>query len=83
MKIVRFALSEAIKIEPDFFEVGEEASEEVKLNDFGRICVLALCQNLISKVLELEKDNIFKNTKTELVILSQVEVYQGMEKKNC
>ena len=34
----QIALSEAIKIEPDF-EVGEEASEEVKLNDFGRRAV--------------------------------------------
>ncbi len=45
MRIVKLHLSEAIKIEPDF-EVGEEASEEVKLNDFGRRAVLALRQNL-------------------------------------
>jgi len=69
------ALSDAIKIEPDF-EVGEEASEEVKLNDFGRRAVLALRQNLISKVLELEKDNIFKKYEDRVGDIIAGEVYQ-------
>lgn len=68
-------LSEAIKIEPDF-EVGEEASEEVKLEDFGRRAVLALRQNLISKVLELEKDNIFKKYEDRVGDIIAGEVYQ-------
>lgn len=71
----QIALSEAIKIEPDF-EVGEEASEEVKLNDFGRRAVLALRQNLISKVLELEKDNIFKKYEDRVGEIINGEVYQ-------
>ena len=71
----QIALSAAIKIEPDF-EVGEEASEEVKLNDFGRRAVLALRQNLISKVLELEKDNIFKKYEDRVGDIITGEVYQ-------
>lgn len=71
----QIALSEAIKIEPDF-EVGEEASEEVKLDDFGRRAVLALRQNLISKVLELEKDNIFKKYEDRVGDIITGEVYQ-------
>ncbi len=71
----QIALSSAIKIEPDF-EVGEEASEEVKLNDFGRRAVLALRQNLISKVLELEKDNIFKKYEDRVGDIITGEVYQ-------
>lgn len=71
----QIALSEAIKIEPDF-EVGEESSEEVKLNDFGRRAVLALRQNLISKVLELEKDNIFKKYEDRVGDIITGEVYQ-------
>jgi N utilization substance protein A len=51
------ALSEAIKTEPDF-EVGEELSEEIKLLDFGRREILAIRQNLISKIQEYEKDKI-------------------------
>jgi len=71
----QIALSDAIKIEPDF-EVGEEASEEVKLEDFGRRAVLALRQNLISKVLELEKDNIFKKYEDRVGDIIAGEVYQ-------
>lgn len=56
------SLSEAIKIEPDF-EVGEEASEEVKLIDLGRRAILALRQNLISKIHEHDNTNIFKHYK--------------------
>lgn len=71
----QIALSDAVKIEPDF-EVGEEASEEVKLEDFGRRAVLALRQNLISKVLELEKDNIFKKYEDRVGDIITGEVYQ-------
>ncbi len=71
----QIALSEAVKIEPDF-EIGEEASEEVKLNDFGRRAVLALRQNLISKVLELEKDNVFKKYEDKVGDIITGEVYQ-------
>ena len=43
------SLTAARKIEPDF-EVGEDVSEEVKLMDLGRRAILALRQNLISKI---------------------------------
>jgi N utilization substance protein A len=71
----QIAYSDAVKIEPDF-EVGEEVSEAVKMLDFGRRAVLALRQNLISKVLELEKDNIFKNYKDRVGDIITGEVYQ-------
>ena len=53
------ALSEAQKIEPDF-EVGEDVSEEVKLVDLGRRTVLALRQNLVSRVHEHDNGIIYK-----------------------
>ncbi|SHG13392.1 NusA antitermination factor [Salegentibacter echinorum] len=56
------SLSEARKIEPDF-EVGEDVSEEVKLVDLGRRAILALRQNLISKIHEHDNTNIFKHFK--------------------
>ena len=56
------ALSEAIKIEPDF-EIGEDVSEEVKLGDLGRRSILALRQNLISKIHEHDSTNVFKQFK--------------------
>lgn len=56
------SLTEARKIEPDF-EVGEDVSEEVKLIDLGRRSILALRQNLISKIHEHDNTNIYKHFK--------------------
>ncbi len=55
-------LSEALKIEPDF-EVGEEASEELKLIDQGRRFVLAFRQNLVQKIQEHDNGIIYKKYK--------------------
>jgi len=67
--------AEAILIEPDF-EIGEEVSEEVKMEDFGRRIVLSLRQNLMSKIMELEKDNIYASYKDRVGDLITGEVYQ-------
>ena len=67
--------SDAILIEPDF-EIGEEVSEEVKMEDFGRRIVLSLRQNLMSKIMELEKDNIYASYKDRVGDLITGEVYQ-------
>jgi len=56
------SLDDAQKIEPDF-EVGEDLSEEVKLVDLGRRAILALRQNLISKIHEHDNTNLFKQFK--------------------
>ncbi|MEA3503906.1 MAG: transcription termination factor NusA [Bacteroidota bacterium] len=67
--------SEAIKIEPDF-EIGEEVSEEMKLEDFGRREILAIRQNLTSKIQEFEKNNIFKKYKEKIGDIITADVYQ-------
>lgn len=72
---LEIALSKAIEIEPDF-EVGEEVAEEIKLDDFGRRNVLSLRQNLISRILELEKDHIYKKYKERIGEIITGEVYQ-------
>ncbi|UKN00866.1 transcription termination factor NusA [Paracrocinitomix mangrovi] len=72
---LEISLSDAIKIEPDF-EVGEEVAEEIKLGDFGRRNVLSLRQNLISRILELEKDHIYKKYKERIGEIITGEVYQ-------
>ncbi len=56
------SLTEARKIEADF-EIGEDVSEEVKLIDLGRRSILALRQNLISKIHEHDNTNIYKHFK--------------------
>jgi N utilization substance protein A len=50
--------SEVIKYEPDF-EVGEEYTSEVKLAEFGHRTILGIKQNLLSKVMDLQKSNIY------------------------
>ncbi|MAT90026.1 MAG: transcription termination/antitermination protein NusA [Flavobacteriaceae bacterium] len=58
----QISLTEARKIEDDF-EVGEDVSEEVKLSHLGRRSILALRQNLISKIHEHDNTNIYKQFK--------------------
>jgi N utilization substance protein A len=74
------AYSQAIKIEPDF-EVGEEVSEEMKFEDFGRRNILSLRQNLISRILELEKDHLYKLYKDRIGEIVTGEVYQVWKKE--
>jgi N utilization substance protein A len=68
-------LAEARKIEPDF-EVGEEVSQEVKIGDFGRRNILALKQNLQSRIMELEKDHLYKKYADRVGEIITGEVYQ-------
>ena len=72
--------SEAIKIEPDF-EVGEEVSEVVEIKDFGRREILAIRQNLQTKVMEFEKENIFLKYKDKVGEIITAEVYQVWRKE--
>lgn len=74
------AYSDAIKIEPDF-EIGEEVSEEFRFADFGRRNILALRQNLISRILELEKDHLYKKYKERIGEIMTGEVYQVWKKE--
>ena len=67
-------LAEARKIEPDF-EIGEDVSEEVKLIDLGRRAILALRQNLISKIQEHDSTNVFKQFKDLVGEIYSAEVH--------
>jgi N utilization substance protein A len=72
---LQITLSEAQKIDEDYV-VGEDVTDEVKLKDFGRRAVLALRQNLSSKIMELEKGNIFEKYKDRIGEIITGEVYQ-------
>ncbi|MBL4624769.1 MAG: transcription termination/antitermination protein NusA [Flavobacteriales bacterium] len=74
------ALSEAVKIEPDF-EIGEEVTDQVLLEDFGRRAVLSMRQNLIGKIMDLEKDGIYKKYKDRVGEIITGEVYQIWKKE--
>lgn len=71
----QIALSEAVRIEPDF-EVGEEATEEIKLGHFGRRSILSMRQNLVSKIIELEKDSLYNKYSSRVGEIITGEVYQ-------
>lgn len=72
--------SEAVKIEPDF-EIGEEVTEPVQLEAFGRRAVLAARQNLQARIMELEKDGIYRKYKDRVGEIITGEVYQVWKKE--
>lgn len=69
------ALKDAQKIEPDY-EIGEEVSEEVNFQKFGRRAILNLRQTLASKILELEHDSLYNKYKDRVGQIISGEVYQ-------
>jgi len=70
----QIALSAARKIEPDF-EVGGDGSEEIKINDLGRRAILALRQNLISKIHEYDSMTIYQRFKDLIGQLYVAEIH--------
>ena len=77
---LQITLTAAKKIDDDY-ELGEDVTDEVKLVDFGRRAILSLRQNLTSRILELEKDNIFANYKERIGEIITGEVYQVWKKE--
>ncbi len=76
----KIPLEEAQKISDDF-EIGEEVTEEVFIEDFGRRAILSARQTLVQKILEFEKDNIFKKYKDRIGDIISGEVYQIWKKE--
>ena len=79
-EISEITLSEARKMEPDF-ELNEETYEEVTMEAFGRRSILAARQTLISRILELEKDEVYKKYKDRVGEIVTGEVYQIWKKE--
>lgn len=77
----QIALSDALKIESDF-EVGEDVTEQILLDDFGRRAVLAARQNLVARIMELEKESIYQKYKDRVGEIVTGEVYQVWKKKS-
>ncbi len=77
---MHISLTQAQKIDADF-DIGEEVSEKVRLEDFGRRAVLSLRQNLAQRILELEKAEIFNKYKEKVGDVITAEVYQVWKKE--
>ncbi|PIP54365.1 MAG: transcription termination/antitermination protein NusA [Bacteroidetes bacterium CG23_combo_of_CG06-09_8_20_14_all_32_9] len=78
--MTQIPLSKAKKIDVDY-ELGEDVSSEVKFTDFSRRTILALRQNLSSKILDLEKDSVFNKYKNRVGEIVSGEVYQIWKKE--
>ncbi len=68
-------IEDAKKIEADY-EIGEEAIQEIDMAEFGRRTILTARQTLLSRVLELEKDEFYKKYKDRVGEIVTGEVYQ-------
>ncbi|MDR2764310.1 MAG: transcription termination factor NusA [Tannerella sp.] len=77
---LQISISEAHEIDPDC-EVGEEVTDEVHFADFGRRAILNLRQTLSSKILELQKDNLFAKYKSLIGYIVVADVYQVWKKE--
>lgn len=77
---LQISISDARKIEPDY-EIGEEAIDQVPMDFFGRRNILAARQTLMTKVLELEKDELFRKYSDRIGEIVTGEVYQIWKKE--
>lgn len=73
-------ITEAKKFDEEY-EVGEDFADEVKLHEFGRRSILSLRQNLTSKILQLERENIYHSYSEKIGRIVTGEVYQIWKKE--
>lgn len=71
---LQISLSEAHELEPDY-AIGEDCIQQVFLDDFGRRSILNARQTLMSKIIELEKDELFRKYKDKRGEILSGEVY--------
>jgi N utilization substance protein A len=71
----QIAVSEVKAIDSSY-EVGDEYTDQIKMNQFGRRAVLSLRQNLASRLLDLEKANLYEKYSEKVGEIIAGEVYQ-------
>jgi transcription termination/antitermination protein NusA len=76
----QISISEALSIDEDY-EVGEECYEQLFLEDFGRRAIQAARQTLISRIMELEKDEIYRRYNERVGDIIVGEVNQVLKKE--
>lgn len=76
----QISLSDAQKIDEDF-EIGEDVTDKISIDDFGRREVLSIRQNLISRIMDLEKNNVYERYKDLVGEIVTGEVYQVWKKE--
>ena len=76
----QISISDARKLD-ETYEVADEVADEIKLDSFGRRAVLSLRQNLASRILDLEKANLFEKYSERVGEIITGEVYQVWKKE--
>ncbi len=76
----QISISEALSIDEDY-EISEECYEQLYLEDFGRRAIMAARQTLISRIMELEKDEIFKRYSERVGDIVLGEVHQVLKRE--
>lgn len=76
----QISISEALSIDEDY-EVGEDCYEQLQLEDFGRRAIQAARQTLISRIMELEKDEIYRRYSERIGDIIVGEVNQVLKKE--
>ncbi|MCK9625143.1 MAG: transcription termination factor NusA [Bacteroidales bacterium] len=76
----QISLEDVKKID-DSYEIGEDFTEEVKLADFGRRGILNLRQNLSSRIMDIEKANLYNRYRDKTGEILVGEVYQVWKKE--
>ncbi|MDD3320629.1 MAG: transcription termination factor NusA [Paludibacter sp.] len=77
---MEISLTEAKKIDEDY-EIGEDVTDTVDFLGFGRRAILTLRQTLSSKILELQKDNVFSKYSEKIGQIVSAELYQIWKKE--
>ncbi len=76
----QISISEALSIDEDY-EIGEECYEQLFLEHFGRRAIMAARQTLISRIMELEKDEIYKKYSERIGELVTGEIHQVLKRE--
>jgi len=76
----QISITDAVDIDEDY-EIGEECYEELELEEFGRRSVMAARQTLISRIMELEKDEVFKMYTARVGDIVLGEVHQILKRE--
>jgi len=76
----QISISEALAIDEDY-EIGEDCYEQLHLEDFGRRAIQAARQTLISRIMELEKDEIYRRYSERVGDIVVGEVNQVLKKE--
>lgn len=77
---LEISLTDAKKIDADY-ELGEEVTDTVDFLSFGRRAILTLRQTLSSKILELQKDNVYSKYSEKVGQIVSAELYQIWKKE--